>query len=185
MKELFVILLSTALLAQAVARRTAPDAPKEPKAWFLAGMGVLLTLTISAVLTAVLDLYVLQPFGFGAARLIAMLVLMALCALALAKQDICPGLCAPETGGTLLTVACSGILGLSLIGTEAAASPAAALKLGLILGGLFALLSFLLAGILNRIDEDALPAPVRGVPVLALCAALIAIALMGLNGVSF
>ena len=56
MKELFVILLSTALLAQAVARRTAPDAPKEPKAWFLAGLGVLLTLTVSAVLTAVLDL---------------------------------------------------------------------------------------------------------------------------------
>ena len=85
----------------------------------------------------------------------------------------------------LLSVAAGTILGLSLIGAEAAAAPAAALKLALILGGLYALLSFLLAGILNRIDEQALPAPVRGIPVLALCAALIAIALMGLNGVSF
>ena len=185
MKELFVILLSTALLAQAAARRTVPDASKEPRAWFLAGLGVFLSLTISGILTAVLDYFVLEPYGFGAARLIVMLVLTALCALSLAKQDVCPGLCSSETGGVLLTIACSGILGLSLISTEAAASPTAVLKFSLILGGIFALLSFLLAGILNRIDEEVLPAPVRGIPVLALCAALIAIALMGLNGVSF
>jgi electron transport complex protein RnfA len=184
-KEIFVILLSTALLVQAVVRRTGPASAKEPKAWFLAGCGVWLVLAVSAALTAALDLLVLQPLGLGAARLIVMLLLIALCALALAKQDICPGLCAPETGGVLLSVAAGAILGLSLIGAEAAAAPAAALKLALILGGLYALLSFLLAGILNRIDEQALPAPVRGIPVLALCAALIAIALMGLNGLPF
>ena len=182
MKELFVILLSAALLAQAAVRRMDPASAKEPKAWFLAGCGVWLALAVSAVLTAALDLFVLQPLGLGAARLIVMLLLIALCALVLHKQDLCPGLCTSETGGVLLTVGAASILGLSLIGAEAAAAPAAALKLSLILGGLYALLSFLLAGILNRIDEDALPAPVRGIPVLALCAALIAIALMGLNG---
>ena len=182
MKELFVILLSSALLVQAAARRTVSGAAKEPKAWFLAGCGVLFCLTVSAVLTAALDLLVLQPLGIGAARLIVMLVLTALCATGLAKQDVCPGLCASETGGILLTIACSAVLGMSLICNEAAAAPAAALKLSLVLGGIFALLSFLLAGILNRIDEEALPAPVCGIPVLALCAALIAVALMGLNG---
>lgn len=185
MKELFVILLSTALLVQASVRYTSPGSAKEPKAWFLAGCGVWLTLAVSAVLTAALDLLVLQPLGLSAARLIVMLVLIALCAMGLQKQDLCPGLCAKETGGALLTLAAGAILGLSLISAEAAAAPAAALKLALILGGLYSLLSFLLAGILNRIDERALPAPVRGIPVLALCAALIAIALMGLNGLSF
>ena len=185
MKEIFVILLSTALLVQAAARRLIPGATGKPKAWFLAGCGVLLTLTVSAVLTAALDLLALTPLGLGAARLIVMILLIALCALGLAKQDICPGLCAKDTGGVLLTAAAAGVLGLGLICSEAAAAPGAALRYSLILGGLYALLSFLLAGILNRIDEDALPAPVRGVPVLALCAALIAIALMGLNGLSF
>ncbi len=185
MKEIYVILLCTALLVQAAARRMLSDASGEPKAWFLAGCGVWLTLTVSAVLTAAVDLLALQPLGLGAARLIVMLVLIALCSLGLRKQDLCPGLCAPETGGVLLTVGASAVLGLSLIGADAAAAPAAVLRLSLILGGLYALLSFLLAGILNRIDEEALPAPVRGIPVLALCAALIAIALMGLNGLPF
>ena len=185
MKEMFVILLSTALLVQATVRRMIQDSAKEPKAWFLAGCGVWLGLVVSTVLTTALDLLVLQPLGLGAARLIVMMLLIALCALALAKQDICPGLCAPETGGVPLAVSAGAILGLSLISVEVAAAPAAALKLALILGGSYALLSFLLAGILNRIDEQALPAPVRGIPVLALCAALIAIALMGLNGLPF
>ena len=185
MKELFVILLAAALLAQAVARYMRPGLTREPKAWFLAGCGVFAVLAASAVLTAVLDLLVLQALGLSAARLIVMLLLTALFSLGLAKQDACPALCAPETGGALLTMACSAILGLALLCAETSVSPAEAIKLSLLLGALYALFSFLLAGILNRIDEEALPAPVRGIPVLALCAALIAIALMGLNGLSF
>ena len=185
MKELFVILLATALLAQAVARHMRPGAAREPKAWFLAGCGVLLVLTASAVLTAALDLLVLQALGLSAARLIVMLLFIVLFSLGLAKQDACPALCAEQTGGAMLTMACSAILGLALLCAETSVTPTEAIKLGLLLGALFAVFSFLLAGILNRIDEAALPAPVRGIPVLALCAALIAIALMGLNGLSF
>ena len=185
MKELYVILLAAALLAQGIARYLRPGLAKAPKAWFLAGCGVLLVLTASSVLTAALDLLVLQPLGLSAARLIVMLLLIVLFSLGLAKQDACPALCAPETGGALLTMACAGILGLAPLCAETAISPTEALRLGLLLGAFFALLSFLLAGILNRVDEEALPAPVRGVPLLALCAALIAIALMGLNGLAF
>ena len=184
MKELFVILLSTALLAQAAARYIRPGSVREPKAWFLAGCGVLLVVTASAVLTSALA--ALFSNGLDSAlRLVVMLLLTVLFSLGLNRQDACAGLCAEETGGPLLTVACSGILGLPLAAAETAASVAECLKFSLILGALFALLSFLLAGILNRIDGDRLPAPVRGIPILALCAALIAIALMGLNGISF
>ena len=53
MKELFVILLAAALLAQGIARDIRPLA-REPKAWFQAGCGVLLTVTASVVLTSAL-----------------------------------------------------------------------------------------------------------------------------------
>ena len=185
MKEILVILLTTALLEQAVVRRYVPGAAREPKAWFKAGCGVFIVLAISAVLTAVLDLYVLQPYGFGAARLVVMLALTGLFGSILGRQDACPSLCDSATGGVPLTVAAGAVLGVTIVCFEAAAAPAAALKLSLILGVSYAVLSFILAGILNRLDEEAMPEPVRGVPALALCAALIAIALMGLSGLSF
>ena len=184
MKEIYVILLATALLAQGIARYLRPGLARAPKAWFLAGCGVLLTVTASAVLTAALAALFEKSLD-SAVRLIVMLLLIVLFSLGLKKQDVCPGLCAEETGGLFLTVGCSGILGLAPVCAEAAVTVTECLKSGLLLGGCFALLSFLLAAILNRIDEDALPAPVRGVPILALCAALIAVALMGLNGLSF
>ena len=43
----------------------------------------------------------------------------------------------------------------------------------------------LLAGIRQRIDEDALPGPVKGAPVVLLCAALMSIAFMGFSSLSF
>lgn len=42
----------------------------------------------------------------------------------------------------------------------------------------------LLAGIRERIDEDAIPAPLRGAPIVLLCAVLMAIAFMGFGGLS-
>ena len=187
MKELFVLLIAAALLAQGIARDIRPLA-REPKAWFQAGCGVLLTVTASVVLTSALAaLYsgLTGKSADSALRLIVTVLLIVLCALGLRRQDVCPGLCAEETGGLFLTVGCSGILALPLAAAETAATVTEGLRSGLLLGACFALLSFLLAGILNRIDEEKLPAPVRGIPILALCAALIAVALMGLNGLSF
>ncbi len=43
----------------------------------------------------------------------------------------------------------------------------------------------LLAGIRERIDESAVPAPFRGAPVVLLSAALMSIAFMGFSGLSF
>jgi electron transport complex protein RnfA len=42
----------------------------------------------------------------------------------------------------------------------------------------------LLAGIRDRIDEEAVPAPFRGAPIVLLCATLMAIAFMGFGGLS-
>jgi electron transport complex protein RnfA len=42
----------------------------------------------------------------------------------------------------------------------------------------------LLAGIRGRVDEDAVPSPFRGAPIVLLCAALMAIAFMGFSGLS-
>ena len=176
MKELIVIVLATALLEQAVVRWMVSGSAKAPLAWFLAGCGVFLTATVSSVLTAALGL--LAPLG--GARLMVLVALIALCALALERQDLCPGLCAKETGGVLLTIGASATLAAAPVLSQTDIT--SVLRLSLLLGGLYALLSFLLAGILNRMDEDALPASVRGIPVLALSVSLIAIALAGLNG---
>ena len=43
----------------------------------------------------------------------------------------------------------------------------------------------LLAGIRSRIDEEALPAPLRGAPIVLIAAALMSIAFMGFAGLSF
>lgn len=42
----------------------------------------------------------------------------------------------------------------------------------------------LLAGIRSRIDEEALPAPLKGAPIVLICAALMAIAFMGFGGLA-
>ena len=42
----------------------------------------------------------------------------------------------------------------------------------------------LLAGVRERIDEEAIPAPFRGAPIVLLCAALMAIAFMGFSGLA-
>ena len=42
----------------------------------------------------------------------------------------------------------------------------------------------LLAGIRSRIDEEALPAAVKGAPIVLICAALMAIAFMGFGGLA-
>ena len=48
----------------------------------------------------------------------------------------------------------------------------------------FTLAIVLLAGIRGRLDEDAVPAPFRGAPLVLLSAALMAIAFMGFSGLS-
>ncbi len=40
----------------------------------------------------------------------------------------------------------------------------------------------LLAGVRSRIDESSLPAPLRGAPIVLLCAALMSVAFMGFSG---
>ena len=42
----------------------------------------------------------------------------------------------------------------------------------------------LLAGIRSRIDDEALPAPLKGAPIVLICAALMAIAFMGFGGLA-
>ena len=54
--------------------------------------------------------------------------------------------------------------------------------LGTALG--FTLAIVLLAEIREHIDEEAIPAPFRGAPIVLLCATLVAMAFMGFGGLS-
>ena len=42
----------------------------------------------------------------------------------------------------------------------------------------------LLAAVREHLDEDAIPAPFRGAPIVLLCAALMAMAFMGFSGLA-
>lgn len=48
----------------------------------------------------------------------------------------------------------------------------------------FTVAIILLAGIRGRLDEEAVPSPFQGAPIVLLCAALMAIAFMGFSGLS-
>ena len=49
----------------------------------------------------------------------------------------------------------------------------------------FTLAIVLLAGIRSRINEEDLPAPLRGAPIVLIAAALMSIAFMGFSGLTF
>ena len=49
----------------------------------------------------------------------------------------------------------------------------------------FTLAIVLLAGIRSRINEEDIPAPLRGAPIVLICATLMSIAFMGFSGLSF
>ena len=68
--------------------------------------------------------------------------------------------------------------------TESNARFADGIQVGFAASVGFAVMNILFAAIENRMNEADLPAPVRGVPVMLLSAGLIAIAMMGLSGLS-
>ena len=84
-----------------------------------------------------------------------------------------------------LTAVNSAALGCLVYQEQAGYGFTAAVRSGLGVSALFALLLVILAAIVNRLDGEALPRPVRGLPILLLCGALISLALMGLTGLSF
>ena len=84
----------------------------------------------------------------------------------------------------LITTNCA-VLGVALTNVQNDYSFLESVVAGFGTGIGFTVAIVLLAGIRTRIDEEALPAPLRGAPIVLIAAALMSIAFLGFSGLSF
>lgn len=83
----------------------------------------------------------------------------------------------------LITTNCA-VLGVALTNVQNGYSFIESVVSGVGTGLGYTLAIILLASIRTRIDEEVIPAPFRGAPIVLLCAALMSIAFMGFSGLA-
>jgi electron transport complex protein RnfA len=143
-----------------------------------------LVLTIAAVVTHIVELYVLAPFELPYLRLIAFMVVVALavhCMDAIARRT--PSLTAQLLGAQApLVTANSVVLGVALLNSTASRSLVAALfyAVGAALG--FGLALVLFAGLRERLAQSDVPVPFRGAAIAFVTAGILSLAFLGFAG---
>ena len=152
------------------------------------GMSAAVTfvLTISTIVTFLVQKYILDAFGLGFMQTISFILIIAalvqMVEMFLKKnahaiyQSL--GIYLP-----LITTNCA-VLGVALtnVQNEYTILESVVAGLGTAIGYTVAIV--LLAEIREHIDEEAIPAPFRGAPIVLLCATLMAMAFMGFSGLS-
>ncbi|MCF0133992.1 MAG: electron transport complex subunit RsxA [Blautia sp.] len=191
MKSLIMIIITTALvnnvvLSQFLGICSFLGVSKQVKTSASLGGAVTFVITISSAVASLLYDYVLVPLDITYLKtivfilVIAALVQMVEMFLKKTSPSIYKalGIFLP-----LITTNCA-VLGVALtnVQNEYTLAESVFAGLGTSLGFLVAIV--LLAGIRERIDEEAIPAPFRGAPIVLLCAALMAIAFMGFGGLA-
>ena len=150
------------------------------------GVAVIFVLTVASAVASLLYDYVLKPFDLDYMKTIVfILVIAALVQIVeMFLKKTSPGLYkALGIYLPLITTNCA-VLGVALtnVKNEYSFIESVFAGLGTAIGYTIAIV--LLAGIRARIDESAIPRPLRGAPVVLLAAALMSIAFMGFGGLS-
>lgn len=191
MKSLIMIIVSTALvnnvvLSQFLGICSFLGVSAQKKASLSLGLAVTAVLTVSSALAAALYQYVLAPLGLDYLKTIVFILVIAalvqMVEMFLKKnahavyQSL--GIYLP-----LITTNCA-VLGVALTNVQSGYNilESAFAGLGTAIGYTVAIV--LLAAIREHIDEEAIPAPFRGAPIVLLCATLMAMAFMGFAGLS-
>lgn len=191
MKSLIMIIVSTALvnnvvLSQFLGICSFLGVSAQKKASLSLGLAVTAVLTVSSALAAALYQYVLAPLGLEYLKTIVFILVIAalvqMVEMFLKKnahavyQSL--GIYLP-----LITTNCA-VLGVALTNVQNGYNilESAFAGLGTAIGYTVAIV--LLAAIREHIDEEAIPAPFRGAPIVLLCATLMAMAFMGFAGLS-
>ena len=159
---------------------------KQMKASASLGVAVIFVLTVASAVASLLYDYVLKPFDLDYMKTIVfILVIAALVQIVeMFLKKTSPGLYkALGIYLPLITTNCA-VLGVALtnVKNEYSFIESVFAGLGTAIGYTIAIV--LLAGIRARIDESAIPRPLRGAPVVLLAAALMSIAFMGFGGLS-
>ncbi|MBR6413373.1 MAG: electron transport complex subunit RsxA [Oscillospiraceae bacterium] len=160
---------------------------KQMKASVSLGGAVIFVITIASAVASLLYTYVLEPLGLDFMKTIVFILVIAalvqIVEMFLKKASPAVykslGIFLP-----LITTNCA-VLGVALTNVQNGYNFIESVLSGFGTALGFTLAIVLLAGIRSRINEDDLPAPLRGAPIVMIAAALMSIAFMGFSGLSF
>ena len=148
------------------------------------GMAVTFVITIASAVTWLVYHFLLAPFGLGYLQTIAFILIIAALVqfveMAIAKTS--PSLYkALGVFLPLITTNCA-VLGVAIINIQEGYNFIETVVNGFAVAVGFSLALVLLAGIRERIEYSAIPAPFTGIPIAFICAGLLAMAFMGFSG---
>ena len=192
MKSLILIIVGTALINNVVLNQflgicSFLGVSKQMKASASLGGAVIFVITIASAVAWLLYNKVLAPFGLDFMKTIVFILVIAalvqIVEMFLKKKS-------PAVYNALgiflpLIAANCAVLGVALTNVQNEYGFLESVLAGFGTGVGYTLAIVLLAGIRTRIDEEVLPAPLRGAPIVLISAALMSIAFMGFAGLVF
>ena len=191
MKSLIMIIVSTALvnnvvLSQFLGICSFLGVSAQKKASLSLGLAVTAVLTVSSALAAALYQYVLAPLGLDYLKTIVFILVIAalvqMVEMFLKKnahaiyQSL--GIYLP-----LITTNCA-VLGVALTNVQNGYGLLESIFAGFGTALGYTIAIVLLAAVREHLDEEAIPAPFRGAPIVLLCATLMAMAFVGFSGLA-
>ena len=192
MKSLVLIIITTAFINNVVLNQflgicSFLGVSKQMKASASLGGAVIFVITIASAVASLLYQYVLLPYGLDFMKTIVFILVIAalvqIVEMFLKKKSPAVykslGIFLP-----LITTNCA-VLGVALTNVQNGYNFLESVLAGFGTGVGYTVAIVLLAGVRSRIDEEALPAPLRGAPIVLIAAALMSIAFMGFSGLSF
>lgn len=159
---------------------------KQLKASASLGMAVVFVITIASAVANLMYTFLLAPLGLDYMKTIVfILVIAALVQIVeMFLKKTSPGLYkALGIYLPLITTNCA-VLGVALTNVQNSYNFIESVLCGFGTAAGYTIAIVLLAGVRSRIDESALPAPLRGAPIVLISAALMSIAFMGFAGLS-
>ena len=192
MKSLILIIITTAFINNVVLNQflgicSFLGVSKQMKASASLGGAVIFVITIASAVASLLYDYVLKPNGLDYMKTIVFILVIAalvqIVEMFLKKSSPSVykalGIYLP-----LITTNCA-VLGVVLTNVQNGYNFLESVLAGFGTGVGYTVAIVLLAGVRSRIDEEALPVPLRGAPIVLIAAALMSIAFMGFSGLSF
>ena len=192
MKALILIIVGTALINNVVLNQflgicSFLGVSKQMKASVSLGGAVIFVITIASAVASLLYTYVLAPLSLDYMKTIVFILVIAalvqIVEMFLKKKSPAIynalGIYLP-----LITTNCA-VLGVALTNVQNSYNFVQSVFAGFGTALGYTIAIILLAGIRSRIDEQAVPAPLRGAPIVLISAALVSIAFMGFAGLTF
>ncbi|MCC8137471.1 MAG: electron transport complex subunit RsxA [Clostridiales bacterium] len=190
--SLILIIITTALvdnvvLSQFLGICSFLGVSKQVKTSASLGAAVIFVMTIASAVANLLYTYILEPLNLTYLNTIVFILVIATLVQIVEmflKKAAPPLYQALGIYLPLITTNCA-VLGVALTNVQDGYGFIESVVAGFGTAVGYTIAIVLLAGIRERIDESAVPAPFRGAPVVLLSAALMSIAFMGFSGLSF